>query len=161
MGYNGMQDGGIELINNNNITRKIASSDVTEFTTVHPFASNKGFTLVIDYQFGESSSTALPEVLVGCYDKDSTSGSICSFALYNGHNESNGGNGVYVCYGVTPFSSDSTKRRAVGDATHRNIIVLRREKDSPILRIYTSADATATNSLNTSISESNYIELAT
>jgi hypothetical protein len=129
--------------------------------TIHPFAQDKGFTLVIDYQFGESNNNSSPEVLVGCYDKDSSGSSICSFALYRGYNENNGGNGTFVCYGVTPYSSDSTKRRAVGDAKHRNIVVLRREKNSPILRIYTSADATATTNLNTTISENSFIELGT
>jgi len=99
--------------------------------------------------------------LVGCYDKDSTGNSISSFALYRGYNANNGGSGTFVCYGATPYSNDSTKRRAVGDASRRNMIVLRREKGSSTLRIYTSANADANLSLNTTISESLSISLAT
>lgn len=167
MGYDGVQNGGTELINSNNIVRMSSKTGtLVTYNTVKPFASktagqDKGFTLVIDYQFGEINTGSAPEVLVGCYDKDSTGSSICSFALYRGYNETNGGSGTFVCYGVTPYSRDSTKRRAVGDATHRNIIVLRREKNSSTLRIYTGLNADSTTSLNTALRDNISIELST
>ena len=166
MGYKGQNTNGIELIGDNNIKRLTSTTTRENYgaDVIHPFSAStndKGFTLVIDYQFGEAINSALPEVLVGCYDKDSTGNSISSFALYRGYNVNNGGSGTFVCYGATPYSSDSTKRRAIGDASRRNIIVLRREKGSPTLRIYTSANAEANLSLNTTISESLSISLAT
>lgn len=161
MGYGGAQNGGIEF----GITRTSKTGRLSTFE-VNPFApsaqgQDKGFTLVIDYQFGEINNGTSPEVLVGCYDKDSSGSSICSFALYRGYNATNGGAGTFVCFGVTPYSDDATKRKAVGDAIHRNTIVLRREKNTSTLRIYTGLNATSTTSLNTALQDNIAIELGT
>lgn len=170
MGYNGavsepttignMQITGTELINNNNIKRIYSTTAPMEpgkvgenSTKVYPFKLNEGFTIAIDYQFGASNQTTLPEVLVGCYDKTS-SDSITGFALYRGYSASQGGNGTFVCYGISPNNIDTTKRKAVGDATHRNIIVLRHPANTGDLYVYTSLDSDALNSLNTTINTS-------
>lgn len=164
MGYSGLKQG-ITLINNNNI-RRISGTiapqyvhNVLDNSNVYPFSINDGFTIAIDYQFGAANNSSLPEVLVGCYDKNN--GSVVGFALYRGYTSTSGGAGTFICYGDTPYSSDSTKRIAVGDATHRNIVVLRHEKNSSSLRVYTSQNATSTTSINTTLVETNIIELPT
>jgi len=105
MGYDGAISGkvhmnniditGTEVINSTNIKRVTSNTwpikpSYTEDNTVKficPFDTNKAFTIAIDYQFGASNQTTLPEVLVGCYDK-SQSGSITGFALYRGYSSS-------------------------------------------------------------------------
>lgn len=143
MGYKG--ENGTEIFgdeSNNGIALVPDSNRAVD--DVKPFSStvyDNGFTLVIDYQFNEVENETRPEVLVGCYDKDSTGTSITSLALYRGHDSNNGGLGTFVCYGVPPYSADSTKRKAVGnDGTHRNIIVLRRKKKDRTLYIYSSVN---------------------
>jgi len=155
---------GTTLVDKNNVKRISSSTlPININSAVLPFSKNDGFTLAIDYQFGAqgSSNSTLPEVLVGCYDK--TGDSVTGFALYRGFNENNGGVGTFVCYGQAPYSYDSTKRRAVGDAEHRNIIVLRHEKNSSILHIYSSKAANTNSNLNTTIDEgpSTIIDIST
>ena len=170
MGYDGAISGtarvgnlditSTELINSNNVKRIYSTTIPTEpgavndnSIKVYPFRLNEGFTIAIDYQFGASNQSTLPEVLVGCYDK-TQSGSITGFALYRGYNTNQGGSGTFVCYGISPNNIDTTKRKAVGDATHRNIIVLRHPANSSDLYVYTSLNSNASSNLNTTIDTS-------
>ena len=159
MGYNGAISG-TQQMNNKNITgtELIGSnparvlSTTTNYLlpngTILPFEQNKGFTIAIDYQFGSSSQSTYPEVLVGCYSR--TNDAVTGFALYRGYDDQSHGNGTFICYGTSPNSNDASKRKAVGDATHRNIIVLRHPAGSSKLYVYSSLNS-GVSSLNTDI----------
>ena len=148
MGYDSKITG-TELFSNVRLTTNNYSNN-----EIAPFAqkvNDKGFTIAIDYQFGIATNSTYPEVLVGCYAKDNTGSNITGFALYRGYDSARGGTGINVCYNISPNNNNSTQRKNIGDASHRNIIVLRRPKNQNTLYIYSARSNNATTSLNTNI----------
>lgn len=138
LGYDGLKPA-ITLLASPKRYTGVADAPITTYT---PFASNKSFTIAIDYRFEHMINDSANEaVLMSCYEEVGSSKQ--GFKLFYNPRSTNANPVPQISFGSTDSISDTNVYTIGSTIKNRGMVVLRHRASEPsILYVYSGANST-------------------